>query len=158
MAYTGDPLNIPADAVRLMVGDTNADAPELQDGEVAYFLSISEQDPLTAAIAAATALQGRYAGAVNESVGSVSISGGSRAAGYAELLQQLRRQATLAGIAPWAGGISRAEKRAARCDTDRVPPLFNRSMLQDEGARVRPREGGDEDCGGGLPGQLEPRG
>lgn len=152
MPYTGDPANNPSDAVRLEIGDTNPAAPIFSDGEILYFLAQAAQDIIGAAIGAVVTLQARYAGYVNETVGSVSVSGGDRAKGYLELLQQLRRRAATENLGFYAGGISLGDKAAYRSNSDRTPPFFSRNMGNTPGANYLPDE--SDDVSQTLPGHL----
>lgn len=148
MPYTVDPANVPADRVRFLIGDTVVASPELSDYEVDYLLSLYPDDPLSAAARAAEALAGKYAKAVDKSVGNLRISNSQKAEGYRKLAAQLWRQATRGTfvpgsvVAPWAGGISRSDKLARERDTDRVRPAFRRRLMEYPGGldeRLGPR-------------------
>lgn len=125
--YSGDPTTSPVDEVRFLVGDTDPNAWLMTDGEVAYTLRQAGGDPHAAAIRACEGILAKLARCRDETVGSVSISFSQDVAGYQARLATLRR-ALVAGAVPYAGGISRSDKLAQRCDGDRVKPSFIRDM------------------------------
>lgn len=129
ITWTYNPsISTDTDRVRLLVGDTNADAPLLDDGAIAFFLT-QGGGVFAAAALAAESLAGRYAGDVTRKVGGTgaSISASDRFAHFTALAAQLRASAATAASStpmPYAGGLSIAEKAAACEDTDLVPPAF----------------------------------
>lgn len=138
MAYTGDPENVPADAVRLRVGDTDATAAQLTDAEVAYFLSGRSGSIIWAAVDAARAIGARYARKVDKAVGDLRNSYSQLQRHYADLANRLEFEATTDSTATgivWAAGTSRDEMETEEQDTDRPRPDFYRD--QDENPRGR---------------------
>ena len=92
MAYTGDPANNPIDAVRLLVGDTDPSAEILTDAEYQYFLDLTNNAVIPAAILAARTIAAKYALLVNEEVGEVKISYEQRYKHYIDLAARLEDQ------------------------------------------------------------------
>ena len=128
--YTSDPEDVDRDAVRLLIGDTDTTDQQLQDAELDWFLS-DEGSVSGAAIAAARAIQARYARMVDKAVGDLRLSYSQRADHYADLATRLeRRRAQRTGV-PFAGGISQAQKDTVEADTDRVEPYFTRGQFRD---------------------------
>lgn len=115
------------DRVRLLIGDTEATDPQLQDEEIAWLLA-EAGNVYGAAVAACEALAAKYARQVNRSVagaGGLSVSAGDRAQHYRDLAETLQIRARKARRpVPFAGGISDAQKDAVEADTDRVAPAF----------------------------------
>lgn len=133
MPYTGDPANVPGDAVRLNVGDTDNDALQFTDAEIAFFLSQGAANVLVASIGAAHALAAKYARRVDKAVGDLRISYSHLQKHYAELAGRLEYDLAKspAGGSPYAGGISIADKDSNRADTDRPRPDFYRGIQDD---------------------------
>ena len=125
--YSGDPSDSDRDAVRFLVGDTNVDAQKVQDAEIAWTLT-EEGNIYLAAAAIATAIGAKFTERVNKSVGDLKIEFSKQRDQYNDLAEKLRlRGATRAGR-PYAGGISKDDKRTVRDDTDRVLPAFKKGM------------------------------
>ena len=128
--YTNSPATIERDEVRLLVGDTDSNDPQLTDEEVAYFIS-EEGSVGGAALAAVRALIAKFARLVNKSVGDLSLGYGQRLANYEVLETRLLRRANLRLTGPVATGLSVAAKEAVDADTDRVQPAFKRDQFSD---------------------------
>lgn len=106
------------DQVRLLIGDTDTTDQQLQDEEIAYFLSVAGSTA-DAARRAIRALIAKYSRQLNRTVGDLSLSGTrDRIAAYQALLEEIDKQAQLLAV-PTAGGISIAEKEALEADADR---------------------------------------
>ena len=96
MAFTYvDPSSGDRDKVRFLIGDTNANDPILQDGEITFLLS-TWGNIYAAAAYAAEAIAGRYAHKTNysRSIGDLSISESyaTSAAEFRELAKSLKAQ------------------------------------------------------------------
>lgn len=132
MPYTDDPENVPADAVRFLIGDTSA-TPKITDAEVAFLLSEEGDNTLRAAARGAEVLAAKYSGQADEKrVGPLWIrSFRSLSANYLALAKKLWNRANSgagSGI-PWAGGISQTDKVIRAASADRVHPTFRRRMM-----------------------------
>jgi hypothetical protein len=124
--YTGNPQSRDLDAVRFLIGDTDADDQQLQDAEINYLLS-AHGSVNGAAIAAAEAVMAKYARKVDKAVGDLRISYSQRVEHYAKLVATLKRKVAITAV-PFAGGISLSDKLAREQDDDRVPPAFTRDL------------------------------
>lgn len=129
MPYTDDPIHVPADAVRFLLGDTDAAKPRLTDNEVDYLL-VQEGNPLRAAARGAEMLVGKYSSiAETKRVGPLTIThGSSLASKFAALARALWRRAVIGDAAPYAGGISVSDKRLRELDTDRTRSFARKSI------------------------------
>ena len=128
-SYSGDPSASALDHVRFVLSDTKAASPLFSDGEIRGVLADLNDDWLSAALVLVDVLTARYAGACDESVGSVSIAYSQKADGYRRLADTLRARLGKRGI-PYAGGIDRFDKWTAARDVSRVQPNMRRGMFQ----------------------------
>lgn len=130
-SYSGNPASSPTDEVRFLVGDTDKATPLLQDEEIDYTIGV-RGSPLGAAAELARALSAKFARLVDSSVDSTRFSFSQRTKAYADLATALEaRVASLEGVMPICGGISRADKEVAVQDSDRITPFFRRGMDDD---------------------------
>lgn len=130
-SYSGDPSASGLDQVRFLIGDTSPIDPQLRDAEINWLIS-TEGGPLDAAIAAAIGIAAklsREVDSVDESAEGSKL-GRKRAVlaqHYRDLADDLRRR-RIKPVAPYAGGLSIAEKESARAQTDDVQPAFTRDL------------------------------
>ncbi|KPK43090.1 MAG: hypothetical protein AMJ65_06870 [Phycisphaerae bacterium SG8_4] len=130
--YTCEPSVNSLDAVRLKIGDTNEDDPQLQDEEIQYFLDIhsgASRPEMSAAIEAAGALAAKYARESTYRIGQVSETLSRKSEAYERLAEDLKielRQLKLVSAAMVAHKISL--KDAQEDDTDRVVPSVSIGM------------------------------
>ncbi len=124
-SYTGDPTSSNRDQVRFLIQDTDSEDQLLQDGEV-DFLLLEHPAPQRAAVRACEILMIKFAREVDSSVGSVREACSQRHKQYTELLKTLKRRASIANVAPLAGGIDQLDKDVQERDTNRVRPFFER--------------------------------
>lgn len=138
--YTGDPSASDVEAVRFEISDTDPNAPLLQDGEISYAILAETGVPAasptvivppglySAAARCMEALARKFAMQADQEVGDLKTTWSKQAQTYAERAQELRAKAQ--GMhAPYAGGLSRAEKDTFRSDPDRVQPVFTRDQF-----------------------------
>lgn len=128
--YSGDPSSSPKDEVRFLIGDTIQADPLLQDEEINSVLAY-EPNPLLAAVICANTIAAKFARLADVTVGKTKIAYNQKAEAYFKLADKLEAQANgnLKPI-PYAGGISREDKKAQDEDTDRVEPYFQRDMFK----------------------------
>lgn len=140
--YSGDPSDSNRDAVRFLVRDTNEATAQLSDEEIEWMLSENGNNVYLAAVQSVDYIANTYATqARSRTVGALSISYEARADEYRKLGMALRqRWATFTTITPYAGGISRSDKRTNEQDTDWDKPDFVRHMQENPGARTDARE------------------
>ncbi|TXH52452.1 MAG: hypothetical protein E6Q97_16015 [Desulfurellales bacterium] len=117
--------------VRLLVGDTTKDETDaylLTDRQIRLLITESGGNTYSAAALCAEALAAKFAADTSASIGDVSVGGGVLYQQYTQLARKLRRQAALRTAAPYAGGLSKSDKRAVEDDDDRVTPSFGRDL------------------------------
>lgn len=131
--YTNDPANVPRDAVRLLVGDTDTTDQKITDEAIAFFLSQASDDVYGAAALSARSIAAGYAVEVDGRFESVSANYSQLSKNYYELAKRLEQQSKKFGSAglgiPLAGGIREDDMRSVNDDTDRVMPKFNRDQF-----------------------------
>ena len=130
MPYTDDPEHVPADAVRFLLGDTNPNAPLLSDNEVEYLMDLYPTSTVSAAARGAEILASKnISEAESRQVGPLRIEFSKRGERYTALAKSLWARVAVTISAPFAGGISRADKLMRQSDPDRVQPAFTRRMM-----------------------------
>lgn len=126
--YSGNPASSTKDKVRFYIGDTDVNNQQFQDEEIEFMLV----DGITAenvAIIAVEQLIVRYAGLVDRTIGSLSISYSQKMSNYQALLKLLRKKFGIATYAyPYSGGVLVADKETRATDTSLVPPIFTRNQ------------------------------
>jgi hypothetical protein len=116
-------------ATRFLIGDTDANYPQLTDEEINYLLT-AKGSVYAAAIAACDALIGKYSRDVDVRFGPSSESNSQRKDAYKLLKTQLKSAAISNGVAlPFSGGISIADKQTQEGDSDRVLPNFTKNQF-----------------------------
>jgi hypothetical protein len=142
-SYNSDPGSSTLNAVRFEIQDTNEAAQLLQDEEIVYALTIegvnspensSQSEVLEAAAHCMEALARRFAALADRQSGTLKIGSTKRAAQYSERAQELRLRAQELH-APFAGGISRSEKRAQASNPDREGSMFRLRQFQNRRGR-----------------------
>lgn len=129
--YTGNPLTSPIDAVHYHLGDVEPSTPLASDEECTYALRMEGGNVyLAAAAIAETKALAFLRRPAMEKRGDHTISWAQQAEAFQMLATTLRRQASIRTTTVYAGGISQAEKDAARQATDTVHP-FARTDLHD---------------------------
>lgn len=131
------------DQVRLLIGDTDQYDPQLDDGEILFFLTSNNGVVNRAALACAEALQGKYARLVDSKIDDTAENLGGRLSQYTQLVNQLRAKLARGGIRPLMGGQSNSEKRSNRRDWDLPQPAFTVTQFSEPG--VFPSTRGEQD-------------
>jgi hypothetical protein len=130
-------LNENKDKVRLLLGDTDVANPgPIQDEEIAYFLAETSNDIPRSAIRALLSLAAQYSGnATTVRVGETTISRSERAGALRDRAKELAdlygidlESDAWVGVAPYVGGLSRAEAESDGTNTDLPQPAFTRGM------------------------------
>jgi len=132
-SYSGDPAANPKDAVRFYLGDTDPDDPQLQDEEILFLVQKFAGNVYLAAADAARGLAGKYSPRADKAVGDLRLSFSQQAQHYWELAKRLQTEAGKRAV-PYAGGISKSDKKTQEEDTDRVRPAFKRGMMRNKRA------------------------
>jgi hypothetical protein len=134
MTWTYDPTALeesPVFQVRLQIGDTKKDKPQLQDEEINYILGLCGGSVIATCGTACRALSSFYAREVDSVQQDLRTMYSSRAKRYLELSQEFdRKMRRTGGVLPYAGGISIADKINQDQNTDRVRPQFK--VIMDE--------------------------
>lgn len=126
--YTS-PSNSTADAVRFLIGDTHDLTPIFTDTEIAWFIT-ENGDKYAAAAAACERLAVEIAGIEGAKIGNVVV--GQTADGYLRMAAMYRQKSAMRYAAPFAGGISKAQKDATAANADLVKPAFTRRLFEGE--------------------------
>lgn len=141
-SYSGDPTSDPKDEVRFLIGDTDSDDQLIEDEEINYLLDKEGGIILEAAARAAGAIAAKFAREADKDIGDYSISASQRAEAYRELEKALSKESKdsrAKSAIPFAGGISRDDKKQTRQDTDRVDPKFRKDLMENEGQAAEER-------------------
>jgi len=121
MPYGGDPQHSDTDAVRSLVHDTST-SPVLTDNEVVWLVAQHPNVYLAAAAAAEMIAGSKSEAVVMKKIDGLSMmfgdAKGSIGGMFRELAASLRLQAVRRGVAPYAGGISVADKASQESDSD----------------------------------------
>ena len=122
MAYTGDPLNNPIDALRLSVGDIWPDIELLQDADYEYFLIKNKNNNTMAMLEAAKVLLFKLSRFTRERTGDIEVYGDSWYKNFKSALELLLKDPnmTLFSPMPYAGGISKSDMAKYTSDPDAV--------------------------------------
>ena len=129
-SYSGNPTPGSIDEIRFQIGDTNSNQPLLQDGEIQYVMDNYGSTEEVAAVCA-EAIAAKLTGLADMSAGNAKISYSQQAKSYMDLAAKLRGRLSLV-ILPYAGGLSKAEKVAARANTNLTQPFFRRRQMEDD--------------------------
>jgi len=119
-----DPMTVPRDAVRLLIGDTVEASALFSDEDLGYFLAEANSKPKQAALLALDALAARFSNQVDITLGKLRLENSQRAEAYAERAAKLRQRIGLSGVRIVAGGRTWSERYAARSNTDALQPAF----------------------------------
>ena len=128
MTWSWNPeLTTNRDIVRFLLGDTNRDAPKLENETIDWALT-QETNLYFAGALLAESISASHASSVSRSVGGLSVSGGERQSSYATLAERLRVLAFKTAVPiPISTGQSIGEKAARRSDGD-----LNLTRLRDD--------------------------
>jgi hypothetical protein len=131
--YTGKPADVPRDAVRFLIGDTDHADQLLYDAEISYLLTEEGGNVKAAAAKACYAIAGKFARkATQKSVGDLSISYAQRQQQYIELAEKLEASVASSAVSPYAGGISVSDIDSNKADDDRPASDFERGHMDGE--------------------------
>jgi hypothetical protein len=120
--------------VRLEVGDTDKNAPLLQDEEIERAIAV-ESSIWGAAARCCEIISRSFLRKADVRIGrgGTSLTYSTAAKQYSDMATALRKR-SIAMNAPWAGGTSKGDKSDLAGDTDRVQPIFTKMM--EENPRV----------------------
>ena len=116
------------DAVRLLIGDVVSCDPQMQDEEIAYFVS-SRGTLYGAAAECCRSMAAKFSRSVDQQAGTTKLAYSQMAKAYTVKAIEFETKATLSGAAlPYSGGISLNDKEMQELNTDRVEPVFSKGM------------------------------
>lgn len=120
MPYTNDPANNPVDRIRLNVGDVWEDMEYLTDADYEYFLAAANGNERRATMDAVRAILFKLTRMTRERTGDIEVYGGDWFNNYMKALQLILKDPniSISLAVPYAGGISRSDMQANRCDPD----------------------------------------
>jgi len=129
MPWGNDPIGNPSDAIRALVGDTDAAKPKLTDET--YLLIIANETRIYArASMAARALAGKYATEMTKRVGDLWREAKVLFQHYSDLAKDYRHESSRRAIAkPFLGGNDVIDVETRRQDTGVVQPEFEIGMM-----------------------------
>jgi len=120
MPYTNDPTNNPIDRIRLNVGDIWDDMEMLTDADYQYFLDAADGNERRATMDAVRAILFKLTRMTRERTGDIDVYGAEWFNNYFKALQLILKDPNISiSVAmPYAGGISRSDMEANRCNPD----------------------------------------
>lgn len=140
MAWSYDPTDLTTDTadgrlntVRLLLGDTETLDQQVQDEEVVFALSQTNDNVYYAAAWLARTVASQYARKVDTSLdGALSANYSDLSKQYSALAENLEYQGKKAGAAVGvlAGGITKAQMETARLNTNRIENSFRRDRFR----------------------------
>jgi len=132
MVYGGDPAGSDNDAVRALLGDTSTSTALLSDSEVSWLVAQHANVYYAASVGADMLFANNANAVVSKKVGDLALMTGSVSGGvslnYQQLSAELRATAARLGVAPFAGGISIADKDTQIGDSDWDNPDISLGM------------------------------
>jgi hypothetical protein len=148
MAYTYDPLDLVLttssgrlNVVRLLVGDTNSDDPQVQNEEIDFSLNQSGNNVYSAAVYVCRLIASKYARMVDTQLdGALEATYSDRVKHYnllAAQIGELGKRASGRALGVSAGGIKLSAIDAANKDTDRNPSAFEVGKFDNPGAGIQ---------------------
>ncbi len=129
--YTYDPTNVPIDAVRFTLQDTDEDNVLLWDQEINYLLSQTNDNTIRASILGARAIMAKFARmADREQAGKYQVYYTDKVGQYQTIIDSLEDQlSSLSGVDIHYGGIDIDTVDSVRKDDSRVHNLFHTDRL-----------------------------
>lgn len=125
-SYTNQPLTVPNDEVRFLLGDTKKDKNLVEDEEIIYALDKHNNNAYRAAARLADGLSARYAREAVVRTGSITTSLGSISMQFAKLANRLRQSIA---PTPFISNLDdKAVHDAQKIDTSIIQPSMKRGM------------------------------
>jgi len=131
-SYSGNPSDSPLDSVRFLIQDTDEDDKLLNDAEIQFMLDSENGDIYFASYKLAETLAGKFSRLVSQTIGDYSISYSDLSEKYLALARKLKDTADTKkarNAKPYAGGISRSDKKRQILNLDRVKPAFKKDLM-----------------------------
>lgn len=120
MPYSGNPLNVPTDELRLITGDIWDDMEYLTDNDYAYFLSRNNGNVRRSGLDAMRAILFKLSRGARERAGDIEVYGSEYFKNYLAALTLIIKNPdiTLSIAMPYAGGISKGDMLANDLNPD----------------------------------------
>lgn len=125
--YSGDPSSSARDAVRFMIGDTDADRPLLSDKEIDFTLS-TNLSAREAAIGCCEAIAMKFADKVDRRIGKTMVSGSQVYEQYVKMAARLKCKSSASGV-PYSGGMFEVDTNTDRNNSALKQPYFRKGMF-----------------------------
>lgn len=125
--YTNDPSEVPLDAVRLEIGDTDTNDQLLSDEEIGHIMTQATGHFYIAA-RCCDLIALKLAKDADRSLGPLSVRLSQRSERYGILASKLKRKAAV-GAKPYFGGLSESERIE---DSDLIQPIFKKGMMDNK--------------------------
>lgn len=128
--YTGDPINNPVDAIRLEVGDTDADDVWLTDNDYLYYIQKYPNNTRAIVNAAAQGILFKLTRYTRERAGQIDVYGAEAYKNYKDALLLKLKDFSFNGVRPisFFGGINRQESADNFLDPSLVDQPFYRGQ------------------------------
>jgi len=132
--YTFDPTNVPLDAVRFTLQDTDEDNVFLWDQEIEYTLTKNQGNVLRASLEGARAMMAKFARmASREQSGKYTVYYTGKVNEYKSIIDSLEDQiGSESGYDIHYGGIDMDTVEEVRKDSSRVHNIFHSERLRSE--------------------------
>jgi hypothetical protein len=141
MTWTYAPAQLLTDTtmqVRFLIGDTNVNDQQLADEEINFALTLRSSIWGACAICC-DSISSNTSRKADTSTGELRTHYSEIARAYYARAQMYEtKSAELGGALPVVGGISIMEKVMAECDPDRMPPVFNRGLMDNNNYPIQP--------------------
>lgn len=124
-SYSGNPVSSPLDEVRFLAGCTDSADQQVSNEEINYLLA-EHGSALPAAIALAESLVAKFSSRPDQKTGDIDTKYSQLVKHFTDLAVRLRAKMR---VAPYAGGISKADKATVDEDADRDAPAFSVGMM-----------------------------
>ncbi len=125
--YTEDPLNVPLDAIRFEIGDTDVGDQLLKDAEILYVMN-EEVSVIKTAIRCCENIIAKLSRDVDKKIGPTDIKASQKVEHYEKLMQKLKSRIFVKAFI-YCGSLSVAEEVSDFKNTDLKKPAFGRDMM-----------------------------
>lgn len=132
MTWSYNPSLLPGntkDAVRLLIGDVLQCDGQMQDEEIAYFVT-TRGTLYGAAAECCRSLAAKFGRSVDQQAGTSKVSYSQMAKAYTLKAFEFEAKSTI--VMPYAGGISTNDKLMQDLNNDRVVPMFTKGMMDSD--------------------------
>ena len=129
-SYSGDPSESSVDAIRYLIADTKEEDSFVQNEEIEWALSQTNQNLYAAASIVANALFAQFSALSDEEIGPLKFKYTNRAKNYQLIALKFDKlsetKECLVGI--YGGGIDTIDKESNKLDPSLVQPMFSKGI------------------------------